>query len=224
LPGDLLWPAGKGWKHHHLGPGKMTKYVRQFGDKMQALDDYVAAGQAAQAHYLHRAIEHWRRQKYAKSGAMIWQWNDPWPCISWSVVDYYLRPKLSYEAVKLAFQPLLVCAEFEPKKYRPGDAFAARIHLVNDLPRAFADVEIEVSSGGELRTTLRGSVDADQVLDLGEVSFTLPPDIPPRLELIACAEGVEISRNRYNLRFHDPRSTGLISRRLFRRWWQFLSE
>jgi beta-mannosidase len=223
LPGDLLWPIGRGWTHHHLGRGKMEKYVRSFGAGA-GLENFVHAGQEAQAHYLHRGIERWRRAKYEKSGAFLWQWNEPWPCVSWSVVDYYLRPKRGYEAVKLAFQPLLVSAEFEQKSYQPGELFSALIFLVNDLPRDFPEVEVEVWSGGERMQTLRGAVDRDQVSSLGEISFRLPAAAPPMLELTAREAGQEISRNCYHLAFHDPTPASFIGRRLFKRWWQFLSE
>jgi len=224
LPGELLWPIGKGWKHHHQGLGKMEKYARRFGDPDAGLDEFVRAGQEAQAHFLQRGIEHWRRHKYEKSGALIWQLSDPWPCISWSLVDYYLKPKRAYEAVRLAFQPLLVTAEFDDKLRRPGENFSARVFLVNDLPRSFAGVEVEVGAAGKAAAILRGDVAPDSVVDLGEVSFTLPDEVPPVLTLLARAEGGEISRNRYQLSFHDPERSSLLGRRLFRRWWQFLSE
>jgi hypothetical protein len=126
--------------------------------------------------------------------------------------------------VRLAFQPLLVTAEFQNQRWRPGDEFSARVFLVNDLPRAFAGVEVEAGSGGKTAVVLRADVDADSVADLGAVSFTLGDGDPPVLALVARAEGKEISRNRYDLSHHDPQAAPLLARRLFRRWWQFLSE
>jgi len=71
---------------------------------------------------------------------------------------------------------------------------------------------------------LRAGVGPDQVVHAGEVRFTLPPDQPPRLELAAREAGQEVSRNLYDLTFHDPEPASLLLRRLSRRWWQFLSE
>ncbi|KAJ3223045.1 hypothetical protein HDU81_009454 [Chytriomyces hyalinus] len=34
--------------------------------------------------------------------------NDCWPCVSWSIVDYYLRPKASYYSVKRQLEPVTV--------------------------------------------------------------------------------------------------------------------
>lgn len=223
LPGDLLWPVGVGWTHHHLGRGKMEKYVSAFGGSGKGLEEFVRAGQEAQAYYLQRGIENWRRQKYKKSGALIWQWNDPWPCVSWSVLDYFQRPKLSYQALGLAFQPLLVTAEFEQKKYRPGDPFAAKIFMVNDRGEAFPELEVEILAGGESRKTLQGNVGPDAVVLIGEISLNLP-QAAPVLELIARRAGQIVSRNRYDLTHHDPRRASFLARRLFKRWWQFLTE
>ena len=224
LPGELLWPIGAGWAHHHLGLGKMRKYVKHFGGPGRTLEDLVNASQEAQAHFLQRALEYWRRHKYQKSGALIWQWNEPWPCISWSVVDYYLRPKRSFAAVRRAFQPLLVSAEFEQKSYRPGDRLSARLFLVNDLPCAFPELVIEVKASGELVETLRAGVGPDQVAQVAELSLALPTGSPPRLELFAQAAGQPVSHNSYDLTFHDPEPATPLMRRFYRRWWQFLSE
>lgn len=224
LPGDLLWPPGKGWVHHHQSRAKMEKYVRHFGGPGGSLPEFVAASQKAQAYYLHRGIETWRRKKYEKSGAMFWQWNDPWPCISWSVVDYFLEPKLGYEAVKTAFQPLLVCAEFEQKKNTPGDSVAMDIVAVNDLHREFKDLKVDIIVSGRVVETLRADVGPDSVARLGSVTISLPSDAPPVIELSATCAGAEVSRNRYHLDHYDPQRASLLGRRLFRRWWQFLTD
>ena len=48
-----------------------------------------------------------RGQEYC-SGALVWQLNDCWACTSWSIVDYYLRPKLAYFAVKRELRPITI--------------------------------------------------------------------------------------------------------------------
>ncbi len=53
-------------------------------------------------------MEHWRRRKFRTAGCLIWQINDCWPVVSWSVVDYFGRPKAGYYVVKRAFAPVLI--------------------------------------------------------------------------------------------------------------------
>jgi beta-mannosidase len=71
------------------------------------LDEYVDATMAVQAEGLKFGIEHYRRRTPHTSGALIWQLNDPWPGVTWSLLDHALRPKAAYFAVRRAFHPVL---------------------------------------------------------------------------------------------------------------------
>ncbi len=57
---------------------------------------------------------------------MIWRLNDSWPIIYWSVVDYYLAPKIPYYFLRRAYSPVLISFEQTP------DRICAWI--VNDSP------------------------------------------------------------------------------------------
>ena len=68
---------------------------------------YAWATQLLQAEALSRAIADWRRQfrgpgHYACGGALVWQLNDCWPAVSWSIIDDELAPKMAYFAVRRA--------------------------------------------------------------------------------------------------------------------------
>lgn len=71
------------------------------------LDDYIARTQLLQAEGLKFGIEHYRRQEPRTAGTLVWQLNDPWPGISWSLVDHALRAKPAYFAVRRAFAPVI---------------------------------------------------------------------------------------------------------------------
>ena len=43
--------------------------------------------------------------------------NDPAPAVSWSVVDWRRRPKMAYEALRVAMSPVLICAEYPMERY-----------------------------------------------------------------------------------------------------------
>jgi len=92
------------------------------------IQDYVDFTQWTQAEGLKFGIEHFRRRRPHCSGALIWQFNDCWPCVSWSLVDYDGVEKAAYFAVRRAFAPLL--ASFE---VRDGEAV---LWITNDLPEA----------------------------------------------------------------------------------------
>jgi beta-mannosidase len=71
------------------------------------LEQYVEYSMAVQAEGLKYGVEHYRRRQPHCSGTLIWQLNDPWPGVSWSLIDYDQVPKASYYFVKRAYHPLL---------------------------------------------------------------------------------------------------------------------
>jgi beta-mannosidase len=71
------------------------------------LQQYVDFTQIAQGEGLKFGIEHFRRRMPHCSGALIWQFNDCWPCVSWSLVDYNGFAKAAYFHVRRAYAPVL---------------------------------------------------------------------------------------------------------------------
>ncbi|WP_075834000.1 beta-mannosidase [Deinococcus marmoris] len=71
------------------------------------LAEYLLFSQVAQAEGLKFGIEHYRRRMPHCSGALIWQLNDCWPVLSWSVIDSDNVPKAGYWFARRAFAPLL---------------------------------------------------------------------------------------------------------------------
>jgi beta-mannosidase len=75
------------------------------------LEQFVYSTQLMQAECLASAYRLWKRQwkgpgrEYC-GGALVWQINDCWPVTSWSICDYYLRPKHAYFTVKREMAPL----------------------------------------------------------------------------------------------------------------------
>jgi len=62
-----------------------------------------AASQDYQAEFLQRHTEHYRRHKFAPcNGAHMFCFNDCWPAITWSVIDFDRQPKAAYYAFCLA--------------------------------------------------------------------------------------------------------------------------
>jgi len=89
--------------------------------------------QLMQGEGLKVAAEHWRRLKFSTSGALIWQFNDCWPGLSWSLVDWEGRPKASYYYAKRFFNPVCVTV------HRHGDYFY--VCLINDKDE---DIDVRV--------------------------------------------------------------------------------
>ncbi|MDB5470087.1 MAG: Beta-mannosidase [Caulobacter sp.] len=71
------------------------------------LEQYVDFTQWTQAEGLKFGIEHFRRRNPHCAGALLWQLNDCWPCVSWSLIDFDGVEKAAYHAVRRAFAPVL---------------------------------------------------------------------------------------------------------------------
>ncbi len=109
IPGDQLYYHSPSMDHHNKDNPKNK------GDNLMLtvtglpdnLDEYIDFSMIAQAEGLKFGIEHYRRRKPHCSGALLWQLNDCWPVLSWSIVDYYGFGKAGYYYTKRAFAPVL---------------------------------------------------------------------------------------------------------------------
>ena len=103
-----------------------------------SLEDYIERSMMTQAEGLKFGIEHYRRRKPHCSGALIWQLNDCWPGISFSVLDYYAFPKAGYFSLKRAYAPVLASFREETE--------GVSLWITNDTLEAIRD-EIHVIYG-----------------------------------------------------------------------------
>ena len=110
-PPEDRWPLSRVLEHHNKmneGMERLYRFLAAHFKVPESLEEFVYLTQVNQGEALKTGIEHWRRRKFLTSGCLIWQLNDCWPVISWSLIDYYLRPKAAYYFVKRAFSPILV--------------------------------------------------------------------------------------------------------------------
>jgi beta-mannosidase len=105
------WPQSKVIEHHNKMPEGTERIYRFLAAHYRVpsnFKDFVLVNQINQGEALKFGIEHWRGRKFTTSGTLIWQLNDCWPATSWSLIDYFKRPKPSYYFVKRAYSPVLV--------------------------------------------------------------------------------------------------------------------
>jgi beta-mannosidase len=104
-----------------------------------SLDDFIANSQAYQAHLVQFGTECYRRAKYTKvTGILQFDFTDPWPAVTWSVLDYWRHPKLAFDALRRSMQPVLpsFCL---PENIESRKAIPALFCVVNDLVKAFPE-------------------------------------------------------------------------------------
>ena len=93
--------------------GKIMAYLAQTFRYPSSFENLLYASQLMQAEAIRYGVEHWRRNRGASMGAIIWQLNDCWPVASWASVDYFGRWKALQYAAKRFFAPVLLSAEEE---------------------------------------------------------------------------------------------------------------
>ncbi len=153
LPENDLFPPNALWVYHKAEVNKLERYARPAlgGKPARGVDEFIDATQRAQALGVQIGIEHMRRRKdqavnkgngRSAAGVAVWQFDDPWPAISWSVVDYYGVPKRAYSVMQRSYAPLFACFEYPVRPYRAGDVVNGVLWLINDWQRGFDHLEL----------------------------------------------------------------------------------
>jgi beta-mannosidase len=240
IPPEHLWPPGDFWQYHHAELGKLRRYAgpwlrvrkgitfapagfaiwRSDGwitnpAGATSLVQFIEATQKAQAFGLQVAIEHFRRRKYRASGTLFWQFNEPWPAICWSLVDYDRRPKLAYRKLQQLYNPVLISLDYPLIKYEPGTVLRAEVWAINDLLQSFEDCPLRIFLDGQEIFSQTINLPPDSARLVGLIEHPLP-DGGRHLEARLSCQGQVISTNSYDLQYHDPTEAGLLDR--FRSW------
>lgn len=142
------------WAERKLQAGKMRHYAGPLDER--DLVATIEATQRAQAAALQKGIEACRLRREGSghphpcAGVAFWQFNEPWPAVTWSVVDRYARPKAAYAMLRRSYQPLLVAARFDWRDWRAGETFKAEIWWINDGPDRFTGCSVKAVLDHEL--------------------------------------------------------------------------
>ncbi len=109
VPADQLFHHSESMDHHNKDNPKDK------GDNLMAaatglprdLEEYVDFSMIAQAEGLKLGVEHFRRRFPHCAGTLVWQFNDCWPVLSWSVLDYYGFGKAGYYYLRRSYAPVI---------------------------------------------------------------------------------------------------------------------
>ncbi len=107
VPADLdtSSAAMKAHQKHPFGYQNIKLYIENKFRTPKTFEDLVYVSQLMQADAIRIAIEAHQANMPITMGTMFWQWNDCWPAVSWSAVDYYGRKKALYYQVKRSYAP-----------------------------------------------------------------------------------------------------------------------
>ncbi|MHB9070005.1 MAG: glycoside hydrolase family 2 protein [Sedimentisphaerales bacterium] len=110
VPDKKMHPASWEIEKHDYQPAgtqKLHHYINELFRPAATLDEFIYLSQITQARAIKKNVEHLRTNSKINSGALYWQFNDCCPSISWSCLDYQLRPKALYYYTKKFFTPVI---------------------------------------------------------------------------------------------------------------------
>ncbi|KAJ7228703.1 glycoside hydrolase family 2 protein [Mycena pura] len=98
------------------------------------MESYCYYTQIMQSETLSAAYRLWRRNWAGKgreytAGALVWQINDCWPVTSWSIVDYFLRPKPAYFSIARELRPFSVGMTRKEHQVFPNELSSAQFTI-----------------------------------------------------------------------------------------------
>jgi len=143
---DELWPPKwPVWAYHDF-QYEPTFNVAQI-DIGNSLEEFIENSQNYQAKLLKYAIENYRKNKYSKvTGIFQFMFVDNWNAITWSVVDYFRRPKKGYNVLKTVYQPVLIGMDLEREKISLNEIISfSNIWIVNDTLDKYENASAVVS-------------------------------------------------------------------------------
>jgi len=108
------------------GNALIVSTMRRFYRRPKDFESTLWLGQINQADGILTGIEHWRRDWPHSTASLVWQFNDPWPVVSWSMIDYYGRPKALYYRIKHAYAPVALSGLANDR--------GAELWIANDRP------------------------------------------------------------------------------------------
>ncbi|MBQ4638996.1 MAG: hypothetical protein IJB69_00565 [Clostridia bacterium] len=115
IPAEHMRPDDPIWLHHtnscqdHTLLSRMEK--QYFGDEELSPQQFILRSQALQAEITRHMYEEFRRQKFTCAGLLFWTLSDSYGVHNWSLIDYALRRKPIYYALKQAMAPLALCVK-----------------------------------------------------------------------------------------------------------------
>ena len=206
IPEDQLYHHSPSMDHHNKDNPKNK------GDNLMlattglptTLDEYVDFSMIAQAEGLKFGIEHYRRRMPHCSGTLVWQLNDCWPVLSWSVLDYYGIGKAGYFYLKRVYSPVL--ASF---KALPGGAL--ELWLTSDRLQPIEDaLEVVLQRfDGEIlhRETVQAALPANSSRVVARWSAADLPAGPDRLLAVRSGGDVFPANRHFFVPLKDLRRT-----------------
>jgi beta-mannosidase len=137
--------AMKMHQKHARGDQLITQYMKDWFPEPTGFEQYVMMSQWLQAEGVVTGIMAHREAKPWCMGTLYWQFNDCWPAVSWSSVDYYGMRKALHYRVRDAYAPTIATVNIHQQEIE--------LVLINDDPKldsVWLELEIMDHAGNRI--------------------------------------------------------------------------
>ncbi|TQV65177.1 MAG: glycoside hydrolase family 2 [Halothiobacillaceae bacterium] len=205
---DELWPDNdqdwSKWSYHNFQRHETFDLAKVPAGSH--IGEFIANTQQYQARLIKFAAESYRRQRYQPVSAIFqFMFVEDWPSINWGTVDYWRIPKPGYEALKIAYQPVLPGIDGLRDAYAAGERLSLRPWGINDLWQDIrnARYQLDLRAGERVLVQREWALDplaADASHELGPLEIDtagFQPGDYVLLTRIVSADGLTLGHNRY---------------------------
>ncbi len=199
------FPPNPAWEEIHGEISKLRAYLPDHAH--DSIEAFIDASQEAQARGMQLAIENMRRRKGQGAGGItLWQWNEPYPAISWALVDFFGESKAAAHHLKEWYNPTALLLEFDRKKaYKAGDEIEAVLWAVNDHAFPLQNCTATIRQGNEIIHAQPFHLPPYAAIPLTRITFRLPTE--KLIELDLHHQEQRIAHNSYPLVLPPPDHT-----------------
>ncbi|MBS7702042.1 glycoside hydrolase family 2 protein [Chelatococcus asaccharovorans] len=130
--------------HVLAAKGAQPALLQKHHPDARSLSQLVDGSQRHQAEVLRHHAEFIRRRKLSGgNGLHVFAFNDCWPAVSWSILEYDRTPKAAYAAVRQAMEPVQVFLD-NYWDINEADELPTAVTIINDTPVVLSNARLEV--------------------------------------------------------------------------------
>lgn len=184
----------------------MRKCAEDFAN-LESIEYFIWATQMAQATGIRHTLENYRCRFPEAAGVCYYKLTDVYPACSWSTIDYYGVPKLSYYVLQDSYEPFHACLMLKSTRIRKN--WKVPVYLLDDgMESKDKEVRVEICAYDETfrkiatEQYVRGNK-ADRVSCLGSFSLKDKAEGLVMVVLTAFINGVRKDGTFYWLNYHE---------------------
>ncbi len=131
IPANDPCPKGQSWQFHFSNCKNMDQVLASFKPEQSSRRQMCDLNMYVQTDQLEYVMSHYRSLYPESSGCYIWQYNESWPTNSYSIIDFYSRPKMAYYHLSHSNAPVMAFLEDDGWNIE-NNKYSGKLFVIND--------------------------------------------------------------------------------------------